>query len=97
MNHDFAEVWSRKPAKVHHPSRGAIVEALWRTGEPLSAIGLVGVFESYMPMRNAVAHLHVLERLAVVEPVARAEVPQPGEDRFHMPYRLVGRGRRENG
>ena len=97
MNHDIAEVWSRMPAKVDHPYSVAIVEALWWIAEPLSAIVLVDVFDGYMSMWDAAAHLHALERLGVVEPVPHAELPQAGEDRFDMPYRLIRQGRRDDG
>jgi len=92
MSGDPEAVWAGLPGNVDHPYRVAIIEALLWIGEPLSAIGVVDVLDGYMSMWSAVAHLEALERLGVVERAPGTVVAQAGEDRFDIPYRLVGKG-----
>jgi len=90
MGGDFESVWAGLPENVDHPYRVAIIEALWRTGEPLSAIGVVDVLDGYMSMWNAAAHLKALEQLGVIEPLSGDRAAHVREDRFDVRYRLVG-------
>lgn len=80
--------WSTLPEKVQHPVRVPIIEALWRVGEPLSAIALVDLLDGHMSMWEAAHHLRVLEELDVVEP---SESGASRRDLFDLPYRLKDR------
>jgi hypothetical protein len=93
MNNDYEEFWSALPEKAQHPFRVPIIEALWRIDEPLSAIGLVDVFDGVLSMWDAAHHLHVLDVLDVAEPspVDRGSCAPRG-DLFDVPYRLTNRG-----
>jgi hypothetical protein len=92
MNNSYEEFWLALPEKVQHPVRVPIIEALWRIGEPLSAIALVDVFDGFLSMWEATHHLNLLEELDVVE-------PSPGDaanrtsrnDHFDVPFRLKDR------
>lgn len=97
MTADFEELWRGLPAKVDHPYRVAIIEALRWIGEPLSAIGVVDALDGYMSMWNAAFHLEALERLGVVERVAGAGEPQAHEERFDVSFRLARRGAGSDG
>jgi hypothetical protein len=92
MNDDWEEFWSALPEKVLHPVRVPIVEALWWIGEPLSAIGLVDVFDGFLNMWETAHHLGVLAALDVTEPSPiDTDSGTSGEDRFDLPYRLKDR------
>jgi transcriptional regulator with XRE-family HTH domain len=69
------------------------VEALWRTGEPLSAIALVDLFDGRMSMWEAAYHLRALEELNVVEPFGGAS----RADLLDLPDRLKGRDAADDG
>ena len=90
MNTEHESAWADLPAKVAHPFRVAIIEALLWIAEPLSAIGVVDVLDGYMSMWSAAAHLEALERLGVVEPMPGERAVESGEDRIDLLYRLVG-------
>ena len=61
-----------------------MLEALWRIGEPLSAIRMVDVLDGYLSMWEAVDHLEALQELDIVEP---ASGDRSSGD-FDVPYRL---------
>jgi hypothetical protein len=88
MNNDYEEFWSTLPEKVLHPVRVPIIEALWRIGEPLSAIVLVDVLDGFLSMWEAAHHLRTLEGLDVVEAL---DSGTSRNDRFDLPYRLKDR------
>lgn len=88
MSDGYEEFWSTLPEKVLHPVRVPIIEALWRIGEPLSAIALVDLFDGDMSMWEAAHHLRVLEELDVVEPL---DSGASRNDLFDLPYRLKDR------
>lgn len=90
MNDDYQEFWRFVPKNADHPLRVPILEAFRWIGEPLTAIGLVDVFDGQnLTMWEAAHHLRVLETLHVLE-------PDPAETRrgvsryslFYVPYRL---------
>jgi hypothetical protein len=89
---DYEEFWSTLPGKAMHPVRVPIVEALWRIGEPLSALALVDVLDGFMSMWEAAHHLRVLVALGVAEhaPVD-IESGRWRDDLFDVPYRLQDR------
>lgn len=85
----YEEFWSTLPEKVQHPVRVPIVEALWWIGEPLSAIGLVDLFDGDVSMWEAGHHLRALEELDVVEAL---DSGASRSDLLDLPYRLKDRG-----
>lgn len=91
MNSDRDEFWGALPEKALHPLRVPIVEALWRIGEPLSAVGLVDVLDGYLSMCDAAHHLRALEELEVVDPCPADAGSDLPEDLFRVPYRLKER------
>jgi hypothetical protein len=92
MSDGWQEFWSGLPEKVEHPFRVLIVEALWRIGEPLSAIALVDVLDGEITMWDAARHLRALEELDVVEPSSvEADRGPSRNDFFDVPYRLKDR------
>jgi hypothetical protein len=97
MSDPYEEVWSTLTEEALHPVRVPVIEALWRIGEPLSAIALVDVFDGFLSMWEAAYHLRVLGELHVAEP---SPVDIDGgvsrEDLFNVPYRLKDR-RHNNG
>jgi hypothetical protein len=92
MSSGYEEFWSTLPEKVLHPVRVPILEALWRIGEPLSAIALVDVLDGFLSMWEAAHHLRVLDALDVVElsPVD-AGSGASRNDLLDVPYRLKDR------
>ena len=84
----YEEFWAAIPDKVQHPVRVPIIEALWRVGEPLSAIVLVDLFDGDISMWEAAHHLRVLEELDVVEPLHSGA---SRNDLLDLPYRLKNR------
>ncbi len=88
MDDGCEEFWSTLPEKVQHPVRVPIVEALWRIGEPLSAIELVDLFDGHISMWEAAYHLGVLEELDVVEPLDNGA---SRNDLLDLPHRLKDR------
>jgi hypothetical protein len=84
----YEEFWSTLPEKVQHPVRVPIIEALWRIGEPLSAVVLVDSFDGLLSMWEAAHHLRVLEELDVVEP---SDSGVSRSDLLDLPYRLKDR------
>jgi hypothetical protein len=88
MSDSYEEFLSTLPEKVLHPVRVPILEALWRIGEPLSAIELVDVFDGFLSMWEAGHHLHVLEALDVVEPL---DSGASRNDLLDLPYCLKDR------
>lgn len=84
----YEEFWSALPEKVQHPIRVPIVGAFWQSGEPLSAIELVDLFDGRMSMPEAAHHLRVLEELDVVEPL---DGGASRNDHLDLPYGLKGR------
>jgi Helix-turn-helix domain len=85
MGDDHDEFWSALPEKVQHPVRVPIIEALWWTGQPLSAIALVDLFDGQMSMWEAAHHLGVLEELGVVEAL---DSHSARNDQLDLPYGL---------
>lgn len=85
--------WAALPDKVQHPVRVPIIEALWRVGEPLSAIALVDLLDGDISMWEAAHHLRVLEELDVVVPLDRGA---SRSDLLDLPYRLTARDSDEN-
>jgi hypothetical protein len=83
MSVDCGDFWSTLPAKVLHPVRVPMVEALRCIGEPLSAVELVDVLDGFLSMWEAMHHLVVLETLDVVE---RASADPGGRTPRHGPY-----------
>ncbi len=80
--------WAALPPKAgEHPLRELVVEALWRTGEELSARVVVDVLDGHVTMWEANHHLRALERLGVAEAGSPEDLPQA--DGFDVPYRLV--------
>lgn len=93
---DYEEFWSTLPEKVLHPLRVPIVEALWRIGEPLSAIALVDVLDGFLGMWDIAHHLRVLDELDVAEPSpVDADSGASRPDLFDVPYRLKDRNSAE--
>jgi hypothetical protein len=89
MGDDFEDFWATIPEKADHPIRVMMLEALWRIGEPLSALDLVDVLDGEASMWDAAHHLSALEALDVVEPAkARARRRTSKEGAFDVPYRL---------
>lgn len=92
MSNRYEEFWSALPEKVLHPARVSIIEALWRIGEPLSAIALVDVFDGCLSMWEAAHHLRVLDALDVAEPSpVDTGSGASRNDLFDVPYRLKDR------
>lgn len=92
MSDGYGEFWSTLPEKVQHPVRVPIIEALWRIGEPLSAIALVDVLDGFLNMWEAAHHLRVLDALEVAEPsLVDADSATSRNDGFNVPYRLIDR------
>lgn len=69
------------------PIQVPMLEALWRIGQPLSAIRMVDVFDGYLSMWEAADHLGALQELDIVEPVSG--IKSSGD--FNVPYRLKTR------
>jgi hypothetical protein len=69
------------------PIQVPMLEALWRIGEPLSAVGMVDVLDGHLSMWEAADHLEVMRALGTVEPTS---ADQPGKEAsdFEAPYRL---------
>ena len=88
MSDDGQEFWSTLSEKVSHPARVPIIEALWRIGEPLSAIALVDVLDGHITMWQAAHHLRILDALGVVAP---SPVVTSRKDSFDVPYFLRDR------
>jgi len=92
MSSNDEEFWSNLPEKVLHPVRVPIIEALWRIGEPLSAVALVDVLDGFLSVWETAHHLRVLERLDVVEPSpVDADSGASRTGAFDVPYRLKDR------
>jgi DNA-binding transcriptional ArsR family regulator len=92
LSSDHEKLWSTLPAKLSHPVRAPIVEALWWIDEPLSAREAVDALDSDFTMWEVAHHLRVLEELGVVEVLAA----DPGRaasrrDGFDVLYRLKAR------
>lgn len=66
------------------PIQVPMLEALWRIGEPLSAICMVDALDGYLSMWEAADHLEALQKLDVVEPAS--DGTSRGD--FNVPYRL---------
>lgn len=64
-----------------------MLEALWRIGEPFSAIEMVNVLDGYLTMWEAAHHLEALCDLGVVEPTS-ADPSSKQKSRFNVSYRL---------
>jgi hypothetical protein len=92
MSGDYEEAWPTIPAKAMHPVRVPMIEALWRVGEPLSAIDLVDVLDGFLSMWETAHHLGVLETLDVVKPDTPIEIHRAASRReqFDVRYRLKG-------
>lgn len=91
MSRDYEEFWSTLPEKAEHPVRVPIIEALWRIGEPLSAIRLVDVLDGSLTQWEAAHHLRVLDKLNVAEPSSDdMDSDTSRDDLFEVPYRLTG-------
>lgn len=93
MSSDYDEFWSTLPEmKVLHPVRVPIIEALWRIGEPLSAITLVDVLDGFLSMWEAAYHLRILDALDVAKPSpVNTDRGASRKDLFDVPYRLKDR------
>jgi hypothetical protein len=90
VSDDYEELWAALPEKALHPLRVPILEALRWIGEPLSAVGLVDVFNGrHITMGVAGHHLRLLERLGVVEAYPAERDPHARRDLFYLPYRLT--------
>jgi hypothetical protein len=86
---EHEQFWAALPPKVGgHPLRELVVEALWWTGEALTARTAVDVLDGHVTMWEADHHLRALEQLGVAEAGSPEELPQV--DLFDVPYRLVG-------
>lgn len=97
MSSDYEDFWSTLPEKVRHPVREPIIEALWRIGEPLSAIALVDVLDGFLSMWEAAHHLRVLDALDVAEPSpVDTDRGASRNDLFDVPYRLKDRNSGES-
>lgn len=89
MSSRYEEFWSTLPEKVLQPRRMSIVEALWRIGEPLSAVALVEVLDDFLNARDTAYHLRVLDALDVIEPVpVNGDSETSRNDPFDVQYRL---------
>lgn len=69
------------------PIQVLMLEALWRIGEPLSAIGMVDVLDGYLSIWEAADHLEALRALGILEPTL-ADQPSKQASDFDVPYRL---------
>lgn len=87
MTREGDDFWDALGDHALDPIRVPILEALWRIGEPLSAIGLVDVLDGFLTTWEANHHLQVLETLGVVEPTS-ADQPGKQASAFDVPYRL---------
>lgn len=90
MSWDYDEFWALIPTKAFHPYRAPILEAFRTVDEPLSAIGLVDLFDGDgITMWEAEHHLRALKRLGVVEPDPESRSPSAHGNVFDVPYRLA--------
>jgi len=90
MTPSYAQYWADLPEKAKHPRRVPILEALWYVGEPLSAIGLVNLFDGQgITMWSAVRDLRALEDLGVVKAYPAGIDPRAKQPTFDLPYRLA--------
>lgn len=89
MSDEYKAFWASVPEKADHPSRVPILEAFRWIGEPLSAIGLVDLFDGQnFTMWEAAHHLRALDALDVVEAHPARRNPLSRRDVFDLPYRL---------
>ncbi len=92
MSSGYEEFWAALPEKALHPVRVPIIEALWRIGEPLSAVALVDVLDGFLSMWEAAHHLRVLDALDVTEPfMVETDSGASRNDLFDVPHRLRDR------
>jgi hypothetical protein len=82
---DRDDLWDARGDHLD-PMQVPMLEALWRIGEPLSAICMVDVLDGYLSMWEAADHLEALQELDIVEP---ASSESSGD--FGVPYRLKTR------
>jgi hypothetical protein len=87
---DWDDFWGALRDHACDPIQVPILEALWRVGEPLSAIELVDVLDGYLTMWEAKDHLEVLYGLGVVVPASAKQSGKEGSD-FRVPYSIKSR------
>ncbi len=96
------DLWGARGDRALDPTQVAMLEALRRIGEPLSAIDIVDVLDGYLSMWEAADHLEALQALGTAEAVS-ADQPGKQASDFEVPYRLRTaasgdhRGRRRSG
>jgi hypothetical protein len=87
MTREGGDFWDALGDHALDPNPSAMLEALRRIGEPLSAIRMVDVLDGDLSMWEAADHLEALRALGIVEPTS---ADQPGKETsdFDVPYRL---------
>jgi hypothetical protein len=87
MTREGDDFWDALEDHALDPIQVPMLKALWRIGQPLSAIRMVDVLDGHLSMWEAADHLEALRALGAVEPTS-ADPSSKQKSGFDVSYRL---------